>query len=279
MPELPEVETIRSQLEKLIVGKKIIKVEVSLPKMVKLSLNKFRKIVVGSKIKSIRRRAKILIIGLSNNWSVLIHLKLSGRLIFRRKGEASRDEDKKWNHLIYYFNDASRLFHNDLRQFGYVKLVKTDKLAEFFAKEKLGPEPLQKNFTFKDFLYILKLKPKAKIKQFLMDQKNLSGIGNIYSDEILFLARIHPLRRVGGLKQNEIKKVFNAIKKILAEALKLRGTSKDMYLDARGEKGEYMPQLKVYGHEGEKCKRCGGVVERLKIGGRSAHYCSICQKL
>lgn len=279
MPELPEVETIRSQLGKLIVGKKIIKVEVSLPKMVKLSLDKFRKFVVGSKIKSVRRRAKILIIGLSSGWSILIHLKLSGRLIFRKKGETLRDEDKKWNHLIYYFSDTSRLFHNDLRQFGYVKLVETDKLTEFFAKEKLGPEPLQKNFTLKDFLYILKRKPKAKIKQFLLDQKNLSGIGNIYSDEILFLTRVHPLRRVGDLKRNEIKKVFNAIKKILAEALKLRGTSEDMYLDARGEKGEYVPHLKVYGREGEKCKRCGGIVKRLKIGGRSAHYCPICQKL
>ena len=279
MPELPEVETIRSQLEKLIVGKKIIKVEVSLPKMVKLSLDKFRKIVVGSKIKSVNRRAKILIIELSSGWSILIHLKLSGRLIFRRKGEALKNEDKKWNHLIYYFSDASRLFHNDLRRFGYVKLVEIDKLAEFFTKEKLGPEPLQKNFTFKDFLRILKRKPKTKIKQFLLDQKNISGIGNIYSDEILFSAGVHPLKRVVDLKSDKIKKIFKGIKKILAEALRYRGTSSVMYLDARGKKGDYVPRLKVYGREGEKCKGCEGVVNRLKIAGRSAHYCPICQKL
>jgi len=278
VPELPEVETIRSQLGKLIVGKKITKVDVSLPRMVKLSLDKFRKIVVGSKIKSISRRAKILIFELSNGWSMLIHLKLSGRLIFRRKGEPLKDEDKKWNHLIYYFSDASRLFHNDLRQFGYVKLVEIDKLADFFKKEKLGPEPLKKYFTFEDFSAILKRKPKAKIKQFLMDQQNISGIGNIYSDEILFFASVHPLRKISELKPKEIKKIFVGIKKILTEALKLQGSSVDLYLNALGKEGEYVPRLKVYGREGEKCKKCGGVVQRIKIGGRSAHFCPSCQK-
>jgi len=138
MPELPEVETIRSQLGKLIVGKKIIRIDVGLPRMVKLPLDKFRKIVIGAEIKKVDRRAKILIFELSNGWSILIHLKLSGRLIFRRKDESLKDEDKKWNHLIYYFSDGSRIFHNDLRQFGYVKLIETEKLADFFQKEKLG---------------------------------------------------------------------------------------------------------------------------------------------
>jgi formamidopyrimidine-DNA glycosylase len=278
MPELPEVETIRSQLEKLIVGKKIIEIDVSLPKMVKLPLDKFRKIVIGSKIKSIARRAKILIFKLSNDWSVLIHLKLSGRLIFRKKNEPLKEEDKKWNHLIYYFSDASRLFHNDLRQFGYVKLIETDKLDEFFKEKKLGPEPLKKDFTLNVFSTILKRKPKTKIKQFLMNQKNIAGIGNIYSTEILFLAGIHPLRKIADLKPNEIRKIFKAIKKILNEAVRFHGASADTYLDARGKKGKYVPRLKVYGREGEKCKKCGGIVKRIKIGGRSAHYCPTCQK-
>jgi len=279
MPELPEVETIKTQLEKLIVGKKIEKVDVSLPRMVKLPLDKFRKTVVGSEIKSVKRRAKILIFELSNGWSILIHLKLSGRLIFRRKGEALGGEDIKWNHLIYYFSDGSRLFHNDLRQFGYVKLIETDKLADFFKKEKLGPEPLEKDFNFNDFLAILKRKPKAKIKQFLMDQQNIAGIGNIYSDEILFFAGVHPLRRIKDLEPSEIKKIFEYTKKILTEALKFHGSTVDLYLDASGQKGKYVPRLKVYGREGEKCKKCGGTVQRLKIGGRSAHFCPQCQKL
>lgn len=279
MPELPEVETIRSQLQKLIVGKKIKQVKIGLPKMVKLPLVKFKKIVIGATIKKVNRRAKILIFELTNNWSILIHLKMSGRLIFRKKNEKLGSEDTKWNHLVYYFSDGSRLFHNDLRQFGYVKLVKTEELPDFFKKEKLGPEPLEKNFTLDRFSAILKKKPKAKIKQFLLDQQNIAGIGNIYSDEILFFAGVHPLRKAGDLKPLEINKIFAGIKKILPKALESRGTSDNLYLDARGRKGNYVPRLKVYGREGQKCKQCDGIIQRLKIGGRSAHFCPKCQKL
>jgi len=208
-----------------------------------------------------------------------MHLKMSGRLIFRRKDEKLQPEDLKWNHLIYYFNDASRLFHNDLRQFGYVKLVKTNELEDFFKKEKLGPEPLKKDFTFTEFSAILEKKPKAKIKQFLLNQQNLAGIGNIYSDEILFFAGIHSLKRVGDLKPFEIRKIFEGIKKILPTAVKLRGTSTDLYLDARGHEGNYVPRLKVYGREGEKCSRCGAIIKRIKIGSRSSHFCPKCQNL
>lgn len=279
MPELPEVETIRGQFEKLIVGKKIKEVKVGLPKMVKLPLKKFRKIVVGSTIKDVGRRAKILIFELSNGQSILTHLKLSGRLIFRKKGEILQPEDTKWNHLIYYFTDDSRLFHNDLRQFGYVKLVRTDELADFFKKEKLGPEPLEEDFTLSEFSAILKKKPRAKIKQFLMDQQNVAGIGNIYSDEILFFAGVHPLRKIAGLKPAEIKKILEGIKKILSEATELQGSSVDLYLNALGREGKYAPKLKVYGREGEKCSYCGTIIKRIKIGGRSTHFCPKCQKL
>lgn len=279
MPELPEVETIKNQLAKLIVGRKIAKVNVGLPKMVKLPLVKFREIVIGATIKNVKRRAKILIFELSNGQSMLIHLKLSGRLIFRKKGEKLGTEDAKWNHLTYYFNDGSRLFHNDLRQFGYVKLVKSSDLGDFFKKERFGPEPLREKFTFNEFPAILKKKPKAKIKQFLMDQQNIAGIGNIYSDEILFFAGIHPLRRVENLKLSEIKKIFEGIKKILSEATKLHGSSVDSYLDASGKKGRFVPRLKVYGREGEKCLRCRTAIKRIKIGGRSSHFCPKCQRL
>jgi len=295
MPELPEVETIRRQLQRLIVGKKIREVKVNLPKMVKLPSGKFRKTIIGATVKEVRRRAKILIVELSNTralakggdealssstgWSLLIHLKLSGRLIFCKKGEELQPEDIKWNHLIYYFSDGSRLFHNDLRQFGYVKLVKSGELLDFFKKEKLGPEPLKKNFSFDEFLAILKKKPKAKIKQFLMDQKNIAGIGNIYSDEILFFARVHPLRKVQELKPYEIKKVFEGIRKILLEAIRFGGSSVRDFVDALGKEGGYVPKLKVYGREGEKCSRCRAIIKRIKIGSRSAHFCPKCQKL
>lgn len=278
MPELPEVETIKTQLEKLIVGKKVEKVEVGLPRMVKLSLDKFRRIVVGSRIKSIKRRAKILIFELSNGWSMLVHLKLSGRLIFRRKGEALKDEDTKWNHLIYHFSDGSRLFHNDLRQFGYVKLIETVQLTDFFKKEKLGPEPLSRNFDISIFRNLIS-KSKAKIKQFLMDQRNIAGIGNIYSDEILWEAKIHPFKKANELTVNELKSLYSAMRKILQKAVKLRGTSIRDYRDTEGKSGKYTEVRYVYQREGEPCPRCGTKIKKVKIGGRSAHFCPACQRL
>jgi formamidopyrimidine-DNA glycosylase len=277
MPELPEVETIRCQLEKFLKEKKIKDVDVRLPKLVKFPVLKFKKLVIGQTIASVSRRAKILAFGLSNGWSVLTHLKLTGRLIFRRKDEPVQKEDEKWNHLVYYFSDGSRLFHNDLRQFGYVKMVETSKLEDFFQQHKFGPEPLAREFTFEIFSAILKKRPKMKIKQLLMDQSLIAGIGNIYSDEALFYSGVHPLRRAGELAEKEAEKIFKEIKRILPLALKLRGTSENTYLDARGQEGDFASRLKVYGREGEKCD-CGGVIERIRVGGRSAHFCPKCQK-
>lgn len=270
MPELPEVETIKSQLNLLAAGKKIKGVEVLLPKIVKMPLAEFKKAVTGAKIKEFNRRAKVLIIKLSNDWSMLMHLKLSGQLIF--DGQKS-----KHTHVIFYFIDRHHLIFNDMRQFGYVKLVKTEKLDEFFKKEGFGPEPFDKNFTLARLSAILDKKPHAKIKQFLLDQKNIAGIGNIYSDEILFASRVHPLRRLKDLKPSEIRAVYKNIKKILSEAIQAKGTSADLYIDAYGRQGNFLPKLKVYGREGQKCVKCQGEVKRIKIGGRSAHFCPFCQ--
>ena len=270
MPELPEVETIKRQLNLLAAGKKIKEADVLLPKIVKTPLAEFKKAVTGAKIKEFNRRAKVLIIKLSNGWSMLVHLKLSGQLIF--DGEKS-----KHTHVVFQFSDGHSLIFNDMRQFGYVKLVKTDNLEDFLKKEKFGPEPLDKNFTLARLSAILDKKPNAKIKQFLLDQKNLAGIGNIYSDEILFASRVHPLRRLKDLKPSEIKAVYKNIKKILSEAIKAKGTSADLYLDAYGRQGDFLPKLKVYGRQGQKCVKCQGEVRRIKIGGRSAHFCPKCQ--
>ena len=271
MPELPEVETIKRQLNLLIAGKKIKQVEVLLPKIVKAPLNEFKKATTGAKIKEIGRRAKVLIFNLDNGWSLLLHLKLSGQLIF--------DGVKtKHTHVIFRFSDGHHLIFNDVRQFGYVKLLKTDELDDFFVKEKFGPEPFDKKFTLARFMTRLDRRPNAKIKQFLMDQQNLAGIGNIYADEILFASRVHPLRKIKDLKPSEIKLIYQNIKKILTEAIKLKGTSADMYIDAYGKKGSFLKKLKIYGREDAKCFRCKGLVKRIKLGGRSAHFCPECQK-
>lgn len=245
-----------------------------MPKIVKVPLAIFRRALNGATIKKISRRAKILIFELDSGWSMLVHLKMTGQLIFKKTAGSGH----KHTHVIFNFTDGSQLLFNDLRQFGSLKLVKTSELGDFFVKEGLGPEPLLKDFTLSDFKTLLVKKPRARIKQFLMDPKNIAGIGNIYSDEILFASRVHPLRRVISLKSEEIKKIYDNIKKILSLAIKLKGTSSSDYLDAFGRKGRFAQKLKVYGKEGEKCVKCKSRIVRIKIGGRSAHFCSVCQR-
>ncbi len=278
MPELPEVETIKNQLNRVLVGRRIQKIEVFLPKIVKTPLPQFKKAVGGSIIKKIRRRAKILIFELSSGWSMLFHLKLTGQLIYQKKDSPQKPHFNKHTHLIFYLSDKAKLLFNDVRQFGYIKIIKTAEIDNFFKKEKIGPEPLSRFFSFDNFKKIIAKKTKTKIKQFLMDQKNLAGIGNIYSDEILFAAGVNPLRPISQLKEKEIEKIFLNIKKILSQAIKYRGTSSNDYLDAFGREGAYLKYLAVYGQEGKNCVKCKQKIKRIKIGGRSAHFCPICQK-
>ncbi len=244
MPELPEVETIKRQLEKKIVGKKL----------------------EGKKITGVRRRAKVLMIDFADGSSLVFHLKLTGQLIFG--GQPS-----KYTRKTFEFNDGSKLFFNDARKFGWWKKVKNTKIIE----KKFGPEALKADLqTFRERL---KKHHKMKIKPLLMNQKFIAGIGNIYSDEILFASRIHPELRAGKLSDEEIKELHQNMKKILQEAIKHQGSSVEYYLDVCGQKGDYVKYHKVYQREGKKCLRCGTKIKRIKVGGRSAHYCPKCQKL
>ena len=219
----------------------------------------------GKKIVGVRRRAKILIIDFGDGSSLTFHLKLTGQLIFN--GEPS-----KHTRHIFKFDDGSCLIFNDVRKFGWWKYVKDTKTIE----QGFGSEALKINLT--ELSNLLKKRPNAKIKPLLMDQKIIAGIGNIYSDEILFAARVQPLRRVKTLTPEEIRLIWMNIGKILKSAIKNRGTSENTYLDAMGKKGDYLKYLKVYRKEGQKCPRCGGVVKRIKIGSRSAHFCPKCQR-
>lgn len=275
MPELPEVETIKRQLQKAILGKKISKVEVFLPKLVKVPVAKFKKTVEGTVIKNIWRRAKLLGFNLSNGYSLVIHLKLTGQLIFIK--HVTCNTRQKHTHLIYQFTDGSGLLHNDLIRFGYVKLIETHRLSDFFKKENLGPEPLE-DFYIDDLMTMLQKKPKAKIKPLLMDQTFIAGIGNLYADEILFFAGVHPERKVASLKPKEIKKIYQGIQKILSEAIKYQGSSVNTYLDIYGRQGNFVPRLKVYRRDGERCLKCEETIKRIKLGSRSAHFCPNCQK-
>lgn len=244
MPELPEVETIRRQLAKTISGRRL----------------------AGKKITGVRRRAKILIVDFQDGSSLLFHLKLTGQLIFQ-------GEPGKHTRRIFRFDDGTRLIFNDLRKFGWWKKTKSTKDLE----KSFGPEA--DKISFGDFKKIIGRRPKAKIKQLLLDQKAIAGIGNIYSDEILFASKVHPLRRAKSLNEEEIKRLWQNTLKILKRAILMRGTSERDYLDVFGRKGDYLKQLKVYRKTGEKCPRCGTRVKRIKTGGRSAHFCPKCQKI
>lgn len=291
MPELPEVETIRRELLKEIKNKKISVVLVKLPKQVfvdgkKGDVKKFTSILKEAKIRNIGRRAKILKLELDNVFNLFIHLKMTGQLIYRNsKGEVSSrgghpwpppdvKVPNKWTHIIFKFSDGSCLYFNDLRQFGYMKLVG----GAIADNEEFGPEPLDKSFTLNEFREILFKCSKRKIKQFLMDQAAIAGIGNIYSDEILFYAGVLPTRISGELKQKEIKRIYQGVRVILKKAIRARGTSVDTYRDASGRKGGFEKYLKVYGRKGKKCKRCETIIQRIIVGGRSSHFCEKCQK-
>lgn len=271
MPELPEVETIRRDLSRLVVGKKILDVTTDSPKQVQPSLTAVKKAVVGAGIKKIQRRAKLLQIFLSNNQILAVHLKLTGRLLVRKKG-APKDD---WQHVTISLSGNKELRFADLRKFGWIKLIKDKKELEKLLSE-FGPEPLD-SLDLKKFKAILASSGRP-VKVVIMDQKKISGVGNIYANDALFLARIDPRRPAKKITKIEAKKLFQAIEKVLKAGIKYRGASDQYYLDALGRKGSYQDHFLTYGREGKKCFDCGGEIKRIKIGGRGTFFCPRCQK-
>lgn len=284
MPELPEVETIVRDLNKKLRRKKIIAID-SLDKKVFQLTDKEVKKVIGQEIKSVGRRAKMIIFDLGGDF-LIIHLKMTGQLVLKTKrgvvagGHPIINESgklpNKFSRVIFKFSDKAVLYFNDVRRFGWIKLVGGDEFLKF--NQGLGVEPLSPDFTLEYFKKVLNGKQKTTIKQALLEQKHIAGIGNIYADESLFLARIKPFRRVRTLKPKEIEKLWRVIPKILLYAIKHRGTSFNDYVDAQGETGNFIKYLKVYGRAGERCENCGGLVKKAKLGGRGTHWCDRCQK-
>ncbi|MDO8444138.1 MAG: DNA-formamidopyrimidine glycosylase [bacterium] len=285
MPELPEVETIRRGLEKRIVGKTIADIDVRFPKTFVGSKSK----VEGSKIKSVERRAKVLAVKLNNGGNLLFHLKMTGQLIYIDRNDkrfAGGHPDHNWHAklpnsttaVIFNFNDGTHLFFNDMRKFGWCKVLTDEQLNKIFTDE-YGPEPFDKNFTVEYLMQRAAKIPNRKIKQFLTDQTIIAGIGNIYADELLFDARISPLRKVSEMNKSEWKKVIASTIKILNLAIKHGGTTDSDFVNADGEKGGMQDYLKVYRKSGSNCPGdCGGKVIRITVGGRGTHYCPVCQQ-
>jgi formamidopyrimidine-DNA glycosylase len=281
MPELPEVETIRRDLLGRIVGKKIKKIEIKDQKLIRSRASVFVKSLVDKKFVEIERIGKLLIFSISNNLYLLIHLKMTGQLIYLNKKEIiagghSLSESPNWpnkyTRIILEFSDGARLLFNDLRRFGYWQLVNLEELEKI--KKNYGPEPA--NLLFSHWQEILKNK-KTNIKAFLLNQKHISGLGNIYVDESLFLAGIRPTRLVSSLNLVEQKKLYLSMKKVIDKAIKYRGTTFRNYMDSEGKKGNFSSFLKVYGRSGEKCRVCQTRIVKIKLAGRGTHYCPLCQ--
>lgn len=266
MPELPEVETIKRELEKAVLGKKITGVTVHNPKVIREpSADKFKKGLSGVTIKNILRKAKLLILELSNGKSLAIHLKMTGQLVYPGSGQAAR--------VSFHLSDGKNLDFNDQRLFAELRLIDDWRKLKFI--QGLGPEPF--DITEEQFKGMLSAK-KTKIKPLLMDQTFISGIGNLYAAEALFRARIYPERAANSLSDKEKMSLFKEIKDTLREAIEHRGSSVDQYVQLTGHPGGYAKYHKVYDREGKPCLVCKTPIKRIALAGRGTYFCPKCQK-
>ncbi len=295
MPELPEVQTIVSDLNRHLSGKIIRAVKVYAAKSVVPADKKFIKLLLNKKIKSVNRLAKMIVFDLGD-LILLGHLKMTGQLILttvipvttKKSGEIkvfagghpfkepASDLPNKFTRVEFDFSSSTKLYFNDMRRFGWLKILSLKDFED--VKNKSGLEPLSKDFTLPAFKKILARKAKSTVKQALLDQKHLVGIGNIYADETLFAARIKPQRRVKTLAEAEIRELQRAIVRILKLAVAKSGTTFNNYVDGHGRQGGFARFLKVYSRGGQKCVVCGQTLKKTKLGGRGTVYCETCQK-
>ncbi len=282
MPELPEVETIRRDLEKNILRKPISSLRFFDLKISNSDKVKLKKILVGQSLISIQRRAKILIFT-TKLGTFVIHLKMTGQLIYQSNKKITggghgqtvpTSLPSKSTRLIINFLDGSKLFFNDQRKFGYVRPASARDLESINAKH--GPEPFKTSFKYLDFVSGLKNKRK-NIKAIILEQSLVAGLGNIYADEVLFRSGIRPTRLAVSLKSGELKLLYANIIKLINLALKHRGTTFSDYRDASGRAGNFIKYLQVYGRSKERCLVCGGEIKKIKVAGRGTHYCPKCQ--
>ena len=278
MPELPEVETIRSDLEKEIINKRIIDIQVNLPKLIKIPrVDEFSSRLKGSSVKKIKRRGKYILFFLNSSDYLVVHLGMTGLLLKQEYNSSLPEINKKHNHVLFVLQDSSKIIYNDVRQFGKLWLLKRDE--KLSGIESLGLEPLESRFTFNEFFEILQ-RSRENIKSILMNQKKIAGIGNIYANEILFNAAIHPLRKGHSLTRDEARRTYWYIRNLLIEAIELRGTTMadESYRDSHGNTGQFGKQIRIYGKRGGRCPFCGQPIEVIRIENRSTFICSSCQK-
>ena len=282
MPELPEVQTTVDGLNRTVKGRKIVGVtttyaskfyagkdEIKNPQF----FRKFKRFVVGRKILRAERRAKNVLLHLSENVTILVHMKMTGHFVYNRLVPFVR--------LDFTLNSGKHLYLSDMRKFAKVTLVETKKLDDSPHLKHLGPEPLEKSFKFEVFKSQVLKRPRGKIKQVLMDSKIVVGIGNIYADEILWHSSVHPLSLAGKIPEKNMRLMYKAIKKILAKGINLGGDSMSDYRNIKGEKGGFQEHHRVYQKHRTRCEKkgCSGVLKKIRISGRSAHFCHKHQRL
>ncbi|KAF1298670.1 DNA-formamidopyrimidine glycosylase [Enterococcus sp. JM4C] len=274
MPELPEVETVRKGLERLVVGKTIESVKILWPRIIERpESDLFATELIGQSIEAVHRRGKYLLFQLTN-WELVSHLRMEGKYEFYPNDPLV----SKHTHVIFHFTDGSQLHYNDVRKFGRMALIPKGTSGTYKSLATLGPEPLPEVFKLAEFEKGLKKSHKA-IKPLLLDQKLVTGLGNIYVDEALWQAKIHPEQPADTLNKKEITTLRLAIIDVLGKAVEAGGTTIRSYLNALGEAGKFQVSLEAYGQTGVPCSRCGTAIIKTKVAQRGTHYCPNCQKL
>lgn len=286
MPELPEVETVRRGLSDLITGRTFHAVTWDNAKSFLSSKTDTDKFLTNAKILSVRRRAKILMIDLSTNYSLVIHLKMTGQLVFvgEKRFGAGHPSDSlvgnlpdKSTRVTFTFSDGTRLFFNDQRKFGWVRLMPTIEVENLDFMKKVGPEPLEDDFTSEEFAERFARRAGTTIKAAILDQSVIAGVGNIYADESLWEAKIHPVRKVSTITPAEFKRLYEAVRRTMKLAIEKGGSTDRNYVDAEGKKGSYLSFAKVFRREGQICERCGNEIIKTRVAGRGTHICPKCQ--
>jgi len=275
MPELPEVETVRRSLLSLVRGKRIMRVELTEPRIIRhCDPARIRTGVTGRLILGIDRRGKFLLFQLTGELTLVVHLGMSGKLYYLAAEPTAGFP--KHTHAIFELDDGGLLVYQDPRQFGRICLTESPETA-VAALRSMGPEPLDRQFSV-SWLTAALARRSAKLKTVMLDQKIFAGIGNIYADEALFRARLHPERAAASLAPEEVKRLHRAVRAVLRRAIANRGTSISDYVDGHGVPGDFQAQLQVYGRRGEACRRCGNPVQWVRLAGRSSFYCGCCQQ-
>lgn len=283
MPELPEVETVRIGLQRLLPDRAVVGVDYDWPKSFPNAQNDVSRFLIQAKITEVKRRAKVLLVELSSGYTLVIHLKMTGQLVFDSKSEhfgAGHPNDSLIGHLpdkstrvTISFEDGSKLYFNDQRKFGWVKLIPSVEVPNINFMRKVGPEPLLVDFTWQVMRDRLQRRKNTTIKAALLDQTVIAGVGNIYADESLWAAKLHPATRVGDVSDAKIKLLHQSLTDVLRLAIEKGGSSDKNYVNAEGKKGSYMSFANVFRREGQPCPRCGAEIIKLKVAGRGTHIC------